>query len=37
VLLKEAEAPQRIATARKHADASTRALIENERLFRQGG
>ncbi|MGZ5441775.1 MAG: sulfatase-like hydrolase/transferase [Thermoanaerobaculia bacterium] len=34
VLLREADAPGRIAAAREHADASTRALIERERLFR---
>lgn len=34
VLLNEGDAPQRIALARKHADATTRTLIENERLFR---
>jgi tetratricopeptide (TPR) repeat protein len=34
VLLHEADAPRRIALARQHADATTRPLIENERLFR---
>jgi arylsulfatase A-like enzyme/Tfp pilus assembly protein PilF len=34
VLLKEADAPARIAAARQHADPTTRTLIENERLFR---
>lgn len=34
VLLREADAPGRIAAAREHADATTRALIERERLFR---
>ena len=33
VLLHEADAPQRIAAARAHADATTRQLIERERLF----
>ncbi len=34
VLLKEGDAPARIAAAREHADRTTRQLIENERLFR---
>ena len=34
VLLKEPDSPARIASARKHADATTRALIESERLFK---
>ena len=34
VLLHEADAPSRIASAREHADATTRPLIERERLFR---
>ena len=34
VLLKEPDAAQRIARAREHADATTRELIANERLFR---
>ncbi|HSP34210.1 MAG TPA: sulfatase-like hydrolase/transferase, partial [Thermoanaerobaculia bacterium] len=34
VLLKEADAPARVAAARAHADRVTRPLIENERLFR---
>lgn len=34
VLLHEADAPQRIATARAHANAMTRELIEREKLFR---
>ena len=34
VLLHETDAPSRIATARDHADATTRPLIERERLFR---
>jgi len=33
VLLHEADAPARIAAARSHADATTRPLIERERLF----
>jgi choline-sulfatase len=35
VLLHEPDAPTRIASARAHADATTRALIERERLFQQ--
>jgi tetratricopeptide (TPR) repeat protein len=34
VLLHEPDAPSRIARAREKADATTRALIERERLFR---
>lgn len=34
VLLNEPDAPQRIARARQHADASTAPLIARERLFR---
>jgi len=34
VLLHEPDAPSRIAAARAHADATTRALIAHERLFR---
>jgi choline-sulfatase len=34
VLLREPDAPSRIARAREHADATTRTLIESERLFR---
>jgi choline-sulfatase len=34
VLLGEPDRSERIALARQHADASTRPLIENERLFR---
>ena len=34
VLLHEADAPARIASAREHADAITKPLIERERLFR---
>jgi arylsulfatase A-like enzyme/Tfp pilus assembly protein PilF len=34
VLLRESDAPARIANARQHADATTRPLIERERLFR---
>jgi choline-sulfatase len=34
VLLREPDAPARIEAARQHADATTRPLIENERLFR---
>ncbi len=34
VLLKEPDSSARIALARKHADATTRRLIESERLFR---
>jgi len=34
VLMHEADAPARIASARQHADATTRPLIERERLFR---
>jgi choline-sulfatase len=34
VLLHEPDAPARIASARAHADATTRGLIERERLFR---
>lgn len=34
VLLREPDAAARIAKARQHADATTRALIERERLFR---
>jgi arylsulfatase A-like enzyme/tetratricopeptide (TPR) repeat protein len=34
VLLREPDAQARIASAREHADANTRALIERERLFR---
>lgn len=34
VLLHEADAASRIANARQHADATTRPLIERERLFR---
>jgi tetratricopeptide (TPR) repeat protein len=34
VLLHEPDAPARIAAAREHADATTRALIEREKLFR---
>ena len=33
VLLHEGDAPSRIAVARSHADATTRPLIERERLF----
>ena len=33
VLLREADAASRIAAARQHADATTRPLIERERLF----
>ena len=33
VLLREPDAAQRIARARQRADASTRGLIANERLF----
>ena len=33
VLLHEPDAAARIANARKYADASTKALIANERLF----
>jgi choline-sulfatase len=35
VLLREPEAPARIATAREHADNVTRELIARERLFQQ--
>ena len=34
VLLHEPDAPARIAAARQHADATTKPLIERERLFR---
>jgi arylsulfatase A-like enzyme/Tfp pilus assembly protein PilF len=34
VLLKEPDSPARIAAARTHADATTRALIAQERLFK---
>jgi arylsulfatase A-like enzyme/tetratricopeptide (TPR) repeat protein len=34
VLLRESDAPARIAAARERADATTRVLIERERLFR---
>jgi Tfp pilus assembly protein PilF len=34
VLLHEPDAADRIANARRHADATTRPLIENEKLFR---
>jgi hypothetical protein len=34
VLLNEADRAARIAAARKHADATTRELIADERLFR---
>jgi tetratricopeptide (TPR) repeat protein len=34
VLLKEPDSATRIATARRHADATTRELIEREKLFR---
>ena len=34
VLLHEADAATRIANARQHADATTRPLIDRERLFR---
>ncbi len=34
VLLKESDSGEKIARARRHADKTTRALIENERLFR---
>jgi hypothetical protein len=34
VLLHEPDAPARIALAREKADATTRTLIERERLFR---
>ena len=34
VLLNEPDAPRRIQLARERADATTRPLIENERLFR---
>jgi choline-sulfatase len=34
VLLKEPDSDHRIALARKHADATTRGLIERERLFK---
>jgi hypothetical protein len=34
VLLKEADAAERINLARKHADAVTRPLIAQEKLFR---
>jgi hypothetical protein len=34
VLLKEPDSSARIAAARAKADATTRALIERERLFR---
>ncbi len=37
VLLGEPDREARIAAARAQADATTRPLIENERLFRQGG
>jgi hypothetical protein len=33
VLLQEADAPARIARAKERADAVTRPLIENEKLF----
>jgi hypothetical protein len=33
VLLREPDAAARIEEAKKHADATTRVLIENERLF----
>jgi hypothetical protein len=33
VLLREPVAPARIASARKNADATTRPLIEREKLF----
>jgi hypothetical protein len=33
-LLNEPDKAQRIALARKHADATTRPLIANERLFK---
>jgi choline-sulfatase len=36
VLLKEPDRAARIEAARRHADATTRALIANERLFRDG-
>jgi hypothetical protein len=34
VLLREPDAPARIQRARENADATTRELIERERLFR---
>ena len=37
VLLGEPDQAARIASARQHADATTRDLIERERLFRPGG